>query len=128
MSVRTSSSKSSSKSSSSSSKTSSTKAPPPIVALPSLSSHLCSLPQAKNMESLPVHPSQSAQRHAESEAKLKKALERNVARQSLQSASQSSHAQYPPRTRLPPPTYSEPSSPLSHSPPLMMRKRPNPAC
>ncbi|KAF8576028.1 hypothetical protein K439DRAFT_1621449 [Ramaria rubella] len=72
------------------------KSPPPIVALPSMSSHLFNLPQAKNMASLPVHPTQSAQRHAESEAKLKKALERNIARQNSQPATLPSQ-QYPVR-------------------------------
>ncbi|KAF8511032.1 hypothetical protein JB92DRAFT_2936468 [Gautieria morchelliformis] len=75
----------------------SAKAPPPIVALPSMSSHLFSLPQAKELDSLPVHPSQSAQRHAESEAKLKKALEWN-ARQNSQPTTTPS--QYPVRLFL----------------------------
>lgn len=107
------------------------------------------------MESLPVYPTSSAQRYAESEAKLKKALERNAAREdltgvvtaagatpvptppSLQPQPQSpipslvgqGHYQqppYPPRTLVPHPVYSEPSSPISHSPPIMMRSRQKP--
>jgi len=41
-----------------------------LVALPSLSSGLSALPQAKSMDSVSLHPSMYAQRAAESEAKV----------------------------------------------------------
>ncbi|KLO12342.1 hypothetical protein SCHPADRAFT_941341 [Schizopora paradoxa] len=45
-----------------------------LVALPSLSCALSSLPQAKNMDGVALHPSSFSNRGAESEAKLRKAL------------------------------------------------------
>jgi hypothetical protein len=42
-----------------------------LVALPSLSSGLSSLPQAKSMASVSLHPNMYAQRAAESEAKVR---------------------------------------------------------
>ncbi|KIJ49269.1 hypothetical protein M422DRAFT_247073 [Sphaerobolus stellatus SS14] len=90
---------------------------PPIVALPSMSSGLSTLPNARSLDKLPIHPTLSTQRHTESEAKLLKALERNVQR----GAGHPGPPQYP--------HYSEPNSPASHSPPLMMRSsRPKPKC
>ncbi|KZT25896.1 hypothetical protein NEOLEDRAFT_1178028 [Neolentinus lepideus HHB14362 ss-1] len=53
-----------------------------LIALPSLSCALSSLPQAKSLDSVHLHhPSMSAQRAAESEAKLKKALSKTAASQ-----------------------------------------------
>ncbi|KAG1880068.1 hypothetical protein F4604DRAFT_1922759 [Suillus subluteus] len=72
-----------------------------LVALPSLSCGLSSLPQAKSMDSVSLHPNMYAQRAAESEAK---------------------HPQAPP----PVPAYMNPphhnSNSPNSSPPLMMRK------
>lgn len=48
-----------------------TSAPSKIVALPSLSCSLSSLPQAKNMNNVSLHPTMYAQRAAESEAKVR---------------------------------------------------------
>ncbi|KAH7921515.1 hypothetical protein BV22DRAFT_727163 [Leucogyrophana mollusca] len=50
-----------------------------LVALPSLSCSLSSLPQAKSMDSVSLHPNMYAQRAAESEAKLKKVLSKTAA-------------------------------------------------
>ncbi len=48
-------------------------APNTLVALPSLSCALSSLPQARSLDGIAIHPtSMSAQRHAESEAKVHK--------------------------------------------------------
>ncbi|TFK50429.1 hypothetical protein OE88DRAFT_1660820 [Heliocybe sulcata] len=79
-----------------------------LIALPSLSCALSSLPQAKSMDSVHLHhPSMSAQRAAESEAKLKKALSKTAAAPSQNTMPKSGYA-------------------LSHSPDrdqgLMMRK------
>lgn len=89
-----------------------------LVALPSLSCALSSLPQATSLDSVSLHPNMYAQRAAESEAKLKKVLSKTAASQ--------------PQTPPPPaiPTYMNPSqynqnSPNS-SPPLMMRKSQKP--
>ncbi|KAH7907056.1 hypothetical protein BJ138DRAFT_1015122 [Hygrophoropsis aurantiaca] len=83
-----------------------------LVALPSLSCALSSLPQAKSMDSVSLHPNMYAQRAAESEAKLKKVLSKTAA----------SFPQHPPPipAYMNPPTHN-PNSPNS-SPPLMMRK------
>ncbi|KAG9219914.1 hypothetical protein CCMSSC00406_0009517 [Pleurotus cornucopiae] len=84
---------------------------PKIVALPSLASSLSSLPQAKSMAHVALHPNMYAQRAAESEAKLQRALTKNA----------SSHAsQNPPSPayNLPP----QPESPNNPNSPLMMRK------
>ena len=46
-------------------------APNTLIALPSLSCSLSSLPQARSLDGIAIHPtSMSAQRHAESEAKV----------------------------------------------------------
>jgi hypothetical protein len=45
-----------------------------LVALPSLSSGLSSLPQAKSMDSVSLHPNMYAQRAAQSEAKVSNCL------------------------------------------------------
>ncbi|KDQ53936.1 hypothetical protein JAAARDRAFT_38912 [Jaapia argillacea MUCL 33604] len=59
-----------------------------IIALPSLSCALSSLPQAKSLDSVSLHQtSMSAQRAAESEAKLKKALSKTAASPSAQNLS-----------------------------------------
>ncbi|KAJ8581174.1 hypothetical protein M405DRAFT_832981 [Rhizopogon salebrosus TDB-379] len=83
-----------------------------LVALPSLSSGLSSLPQAKSMASVSLHPNMYAQRAAESEAKLKNVLSKTAA----------SHPHNPPPipAYMNPPPHN-PNSPGS-SPPLMMRK------
>ncbi|KAI0292001.1 hypothetical protein BC826DRAFT_1105719 [Russula brevipes] len=53
--------------------------PSHLVALPSLSSSLSTLPQAKNMAHVAVYTSSMSGQHAaDSEAKLKKALSNNV--------------------------------------------------
>ncbi|KAJ8082455.1 hypothetical protein PM082_008310 [Marasmius tenuissimus] len=59
-----------------------------IVAFPTLSCSLNSLPNATNLQGLPLHPSMYAQRAAESEAKLQKAFQSKsgVSPQNMQSA------------------------------------------
>ncbi|KAG1734205.1 uncharacterized protein EDB91DRAFT_1225726 [Suillus paluster] len=83
-----------------------------LVALPSLSCGLSSLPQAKSMDSVSLHPNMYAQRAAESEAKLKNVLSKTAA----------SYSQTTPAI----PAYMNPphhnSNSPSSSPPLMMRK------
>ncbi|KAI0821509.1 hypothetical protein BC629DRAFT_1587765 [Irpex lacteus] len=83
-------------------------APNTLVALPSLSCALSSLPQARSLDGIAIHPtSMSAQRHAESEAKLRKALSKSAS---------SSHS-------LPAFVPNTPPSPYStDSPALTMRK------
>ncbi|EIM83850.1 uncharacterized protein STEHIDRAFT_123429 [Stereum hirsutum FP-91666 SS1] len=82
--------------------------PTHLVALPSVSASLSSLPQVKSMANVSIHtPSHLSAHAAESEAKLKKALSKNSA--NLPS-SQSIH-------------YGAiPSTPSNSSQPLMMRK------
>ncbi|KAI0075603.1 hypothetical protein K474DRAFT_1708872 [Panus rudis PR-1116 ss-1] len=99
------------KSNSSRSSASSTNSIPPetLIALPSLACSLSSLPQAKSVDGVALHPtSMSAQRAAESEAKLRKAL---------QKSSHSSHSV--PQAYVP---NSQAYSSGSNDPPLMMRK------
>ncbi|KAI0360747.1 hypothetical protein OH77DRAFT_1517185 [Trametes cingulata] len=90
---------------------SSTKSIPPdqLVALPSLACSLSSLPQAKSIDGLSLHHSMLAQRNAESQAKLQKALSKSAANGALPmyAGAPSAPVQY---------------SPSSASPPLMMRK------
>ncbi|KAI0746683.1 hypothetical protein C8Q80DRAFT_1176706 [Daedaleopsis nitida] len=90
---------------------SSTKSIPPeqLIALPSFSCSLSSLPQAKSIDGLSLHPSMLAQRNAESQAKLQKALSKSATNANLPSvyAPLAQSAQY---------------GPSSNSPPLMMRK------
>ncbi|KAH8103329.1 hypothetical protein BXZ70DRAFT_1005758 [Cristinia sonorae] len=77
-----------------------------LIALPSLANSLSSLPQAKNLDNLTLHQSSSAQRAAESEAKLRKVLSKSNSSSSVPPAYlPSSQAQYG-----------------ADSPPLMMRK------
>ena len=115
-------------SSSSSSSSGSSTTPPQLVALPSLSCQLSSLPQAKSLDHLSLHHnSMSAQRAAESEAKVCPPIvlyrppcsscSRQLAK--VLSKTSSSH----PVAFAP--TYATPSggySPNNNSPPLMMRK------
>ncbi|KAJ8454867.1 hypothetical protein ONZ45_g17728 [Pleurotus djamor] len=82
---------------------------PKIVALPSLACSLSSLPQAKSINNLSLHPSMYSQRAAESEAKLQRALSKSA---SSQNSSQPSYA-------LPP----QPESPSNANSPLMMRSK-----
>ncbi|EAU86876.1 hypothetical protein CC1G_11595 [Coprinopsis cinerea okayama7 len=85
-----------------------------IVSLPSLSSSLHSLPQATSLSSLPIHPSMYAQRAAESEAKLQRALSKQ--------ASMPQQAQQPPMI----PGYNvsgQQQQAYDPSSPLMMRKK-----
>ncbi|OJT07776.1 hypothetical protein TRAPUB_1368 [Trametes pubescens] len=58
---------------------SSTQSIPPsqLIALPSLSCSLSSLPQAKSIDGLSLHHSMLATRNAESQAKLQKALSKS---------------------------------------------------
>ncbi|KAH9846404.1 hypothetical protein C2E23DRAFT_853144 [Lenzites betulinus] len=84
--------------------------PSQLVALPSLACSLSSLPQAKSIDGLSLHHSMLAQRNAESQAKLQKALSKSAANGSMPPpypGHSSTPAQY---------------SPSSASPPLMMRK------
>ncbi|TFK93436.1 hypothetical protein K466DRAFT_561746 [Polyporus arcularius HHB13444] len=98
--------------SSASSRSSSSNSTPPdqLISLPSLACSLSALPQAKSIDGLSLHPSRIAQRNAESQAKLQKALSKSAANASLPAAYGVPHAQ--------PVQY----SPNSNSPPLMMRK------
>ncbi|EJF63938.1 hypothetical protein BD309DRAFT_704479 [Dichomitus squalens] len=91
---------------------SSTKSIPPaqLISLPSLSCSLSSLPQAKSIDGLSLHPTMLAQHNAESQAKLQKALSKSAANANLPHAYAAPHPQ--------PMQY----SPSSNSPPLMMRK------
>ncbi|KAL0959282.1 hypothetical protein HGRIS_014550 [Hohenbuehelia grisea] len=84
---------------------------PKIVALPSLSSHLSALPQAKSIDSLSLHPNMYSQRHAESQAKLQRALSKTA-------SSAAQNPQMSPTYALPP----TPESPSHGGAPLMMRK------
>ncbi|GJE92497.1 hypothetical protein PsYK624_086510 [Phanerochaete sordida] len=95
---------------SSSSSASSAIAPNSLVALPSLASSLSSLPMARSMDGIALHPSSmSAQRAAESEAKLKKVLSKSAA------------SNHPPSAYMAPsPTTATAYSP--DSPALTMRK------
>ncbi|KAI0701679.1 hypothetical protein C8Q76DRAFT_802640 [Earliella scabrosa] len=90
---------------------SSSKSIPPeqLIALPSLACSLSSLPQAKSIDGLSLHPSMLAQRNAESQAKLQKALSKSATNATLPIA-------YAPLAQ--PVQY----APSSNSPPLMMRK------
>jgi len=80
-----------------------------LTALPSLSGGLSSLPQAKSMDSVSLHPSMYANRAAAGEAKLQKALTKTA-------------SSFSPATAMPP--YMSPPSRdhASSPPPLMMRK------
>ncbi|KAG7095074.1 hypothetical protein E1B28_005863 [Marasmius oreades] len=78
-----------------------------IVAFPTLSSSLNALPNATNLQGLPLHPNMYAQRAAESEAKLQRSFQSKSGSspQNLQSA-----------------LYTMPSSSSSCDHTLMMRK------
>ncbi|KAF8347414.1 hypothetical protein F5887DRAFT_1072403 [Amanita rubescens] len=82
--------------------------PSNIVAFPSVSASLCSLPHATSMQNIAIHPSMYALRAAESEAKLQKAL----------SSKANSSAKSTPVPLPVPPLESSNSS----SSPLMMKK------
>ncbi|KAI0067023.1 hypothetical protein BV25DRAFT_1912360 [Artomyces pyxidatus] len=85
--------------------------PAHLVALPSLSSSLSSLPQAKSLANVSLYTSSMAGQHAaQSEAKLKKALSNNAT--SVNSPTLS-YGQLP---------NSQPTSPSHAQQPLMMRK------
>ncbi|KAF8066969.1 hypothetical protein FPV67DRAFT_1497297 [Lyophyllum atratum] len=79
-----------------------------LVAFPSVSSSLHSLPQATSIQNVALHPNMYAQRAAESEALLQKALSKTA----------SSFAQHPPAS---PYSYAPPAQSNSNSSPLMMR-------
>ncbi|KII95086.1 hypothetical protein PLICRDRAFT_128534 [Plicaturopsis crispa FD-325 SS-3] len=85
-----------------------------ITALPSLSCALSSLPQAKSISNLSLHPTMYAQRAAESEAKLKNALSKT--------ASSFQPPNSVPLYMNPPPR--EPCSPSSSQPIMMRQSRP----
>ncbi|KAH7890243.1 hypothetical protein F5I97DRAFT_2104 [Phlebopus sp. FC_14] len=87
-----------------------------LVALPSLSCALSSLPQATSLDCVSLHPNMYAQRAAESEAKLKKVLSKTAASLPQNASS------VPPYMN--PPSHN-PNTPSS-SPPLMMRKTQKP--
>ncbi|TFK98271.1 hypothetical protein BDV98DRAFT_607057 [Pterulicium gracile] len=82
---------------------------PQIVALPSLSSSLSSLPQARSLSHVALHPNTFSHNVVHSEAKLKAALAKNASRS------------YPPSV----PMYmmSPPRSPSPDSSPIMMRSK-----
>ena len=116
-------------SSSSSSSSGSSTAPPQLVALPSLSCQLSSLPQAKSLDHLSLHHnSMSAQRAAESEAKVRLFIlvlyplacssSPNQLAKVLSKTSSSHSAPFAPAYATPSGGY----SPNNNSPPLMMRK------
>ncbi|KAF7424982.1 hypothetical protein PC9H_009016 [Pleurotus ostreatus] len=83
---------------------------PKIVALPSLASSLSSLPQAKSMAHVALHPNMYGQRAVESEAKLQRALTKNASHETQNTPS--------PVYNLPP----RPESPNNLNSPLMMRE------
>jgi len=58
--------------------------PSNLIAFPSVSSSLNSLPQATSIHSVALHPNMYAQRAAESEAKLQSALSKNTPSQPMQ--------------------------------------------
>lgn len=99
----------STKSGSSRSSASSAIPPESLIALPSLACSLSSLPQATSLDGIALHPSSmSAQRAAESEAKLKKVLSKSA-------------ANHPPSAYMAP----SPTTPTAYSPDspaLTMRK------
>ncbi|PFH51579.1 hypothetical protein AMATHDRAFT_2861 [Amanita thiersii Skay4041] len=85
-----------------------------IVAFPSVSSSLHTLPAATSMKNVNLHHNMYAARAAESEAKLKKALSKAA------STNGSSNSQ-----PIPMPVFTPPSdTSTSSSPPLMMKKKP----
>ncbi|GLB41273.1 hypothetical protein LshimejAT787_0904880 [Lyophyllum shimeji] len=82
-----------------------------LVAFPSVSSSLHSLPHATSIQNVAIHPNMYAQRAAESEALLQKALSKTA----------SSFAPNPPPS--PYSSYPPPASSNSSSSPLMMRTK-----
>ncbi|KAJ2918109.1 hypothetical protein MD484_g2289, partial [Candolleomyces efflorescens] len=86
--------------------------PTNLVSLPSLSSHLNALPQATSMSNVALHPHMYANRAAESDAKLAKALSKQAA--SLGAQQQQPTSPY----QLNPPAQQQDSSS-----PLMMRTK-----
>ncbi|KAF9220381.1 hypothetical protein BS17DRAFT_787702 [Gyrodon lividus] len=87
-----------------------------LVALPSLSCALSSLPQATSLDGVSLHPSMYAQHAAESEAKLKKVLSKTAASMPHNSSA------IPPYMNPPPHNLNSSNS----SSPLMMRKSQKP--
>ncbi|KAF5381542.1 hypothetical protein D9615_005615 [Tricholomella constricta] len=83
---------------------------PSLVAFPSVSSSLHSLPHATSIQNVSLHPNMYAQRAAESEALLQKALSKTA----------SSFSQNPP---LSPYNYPPPAQSNSNSSPIMMRSK-----
>ncbi|KAF8650718.1 hypothetical protein AX16_005091 [Volvariella volvacea WC 439] len=63
-----------------------TQAPSNLVAFPSVSQALHTLPRCTSMQNVALHPHMYAQRQSESEAKLQKALSKTASTQSKQSA------------------------------------------
>ncbi|KAF8839780.1 hypothetical protein BDN67DRAFT_969528 [Paxillus ammoniavirescens] len=87
-----------------------------LVALPSFSCSLSSLPQATSLDGVSLHPSMYAQHAAESEAKLKKVLSKTAASMP--------HSSSPNPSYMNPPPHNPYSS--NSSSPLMMRKSQKP--
>ncbi|KAN0082799.1 hypothetical protein V8E55_008594 [Tylopilus felleus] len=85
-----------------------------LVALPSFSCALSSLPQATSLDSVSLHPSMYTQHAAESEAKLRKVLSKTAS---------TPHSAAPSHPYAQSPSHAD--SPNS-SPPLMMRKSQKP--
>ncbi|KAH6909996.1 hypothetical protein BKA70DRAFT_1561622 [Coprinopsis sp. MPI-PUGE-AT-0042] len=84
-----------------------------IVSLPSLSSHLSSLPQATSFSNIDLHRNMYAARAVESEAKLQKALSKQAA----------SQPQAQPQQTIPGYAYPAPQAQHDPSQPIMMRKK-----
>ncbi|KAI0031888.1 hypothetical protein K488DRAFT_86391 [Vararia minispora EC-137] len=100
--------------------------PTHLVALPSLSSHLSSLPQAKSIANVPIYTSSMAGHHAaHSEAKVRpspRPLQLQPTRSALQlrqALSQTSQSSAPAYASY---TTSPSQSPAPGAQPLMMRK------
>ncbi|KAF8132882.1 hypothetical protein EV363DRAFT_80472 [Boletus edulis] len=68
-----------------------------LVALPSLSCALSSLPQATSLDCVSLHPSMYAQHAAESEAKLRKVLSKTASTPEQRRTTTSLHALFIPR-------------------------------
>ncbi|KAG5734146.1 hypothetical protein E4T56_gene1211 [Termitomyces sp. T112] len=85
-------------------------APSSLVAFPSVSSSLHSLPHATSIQNVALHPNMYASRAAESEALLRNALSKTA----------SSYSQAPPPS---PYAYSAPSQSQKNSSTLMMRPK-----
>ncbi|KIK01175.1 hypothetical protein K443DRAFT_678637 [Laccaria amethystina LaAM-08-1] len=86
--------------------------PSNLISLPSLSSSLHALPHATSLQGVSLHPNMYAQRAAESEAKLQKALSKTASNYPQQ------NSPMVPAYMMPPP-----SQPYDPSSPLMMRRK-----